>query len=135
MLSILGQQIPLDGGASPKSESSTPARAVLWRQPSGLQICCDRRPLPLQPLPNSHTTGGFQGGKNMSSFQIPIQLSQVRIGDHDLGTDGETTIPEKTIEVTKITIHPEYSELENSYFFERLLYCQATLILSFSANP
>ena len=58
----------------------------------------------------------------MSSFQIPIQLSQVRIGDHDLGTDGETTIPEKTIEVTKITIHPEYSELENLYFFLKDFY-------------
>ena len=42
-------------------------------------------------------------------FHFIISLSQVRLGDHDLSMEGETTIPEKTIEVTKITIHPDYS--------------------------
>ena len=42
-------------------------------------------------------------------FHFIISLSQVRLGDHDLSMEGETTIPEKTIGVTKITIHPDYS--------------------------
>jgi len=45
-------------------------------------------------------------------YPTPIQPEdlKVRIGDHDLSMEGETTIPEKTIEVAKITIHPDYSE-------------------------
>jgi len=34
---------------------------------------------------------------------------KVRIGDHDLATTGETSIPEKTISVSKITNHPSYA--------------------------
>ena len=34
---------------------------------------------------------------------------KVRIGDHDLDATGETTIPEKTISVSKIINHPGYN--------------------------
>jgi len=43
--------------------------------------------------------------------QQPLTTSQVkvRIGDHDLAATGETSIPEKTISVSKITNHPSYA--------------------------
>ena len=47
--------------------------------------------------------------KRMSKMNHSIGFPQIRLGDHDLSMEGETTLPEKTIEVAKITIHPEYS--------------------------
>ena len=57
--------------------------------------------------------------KRLPKMNYSIRFFQVRIGDHDLSMEGETTIPEKTIEVTKITIHPDYSEYYGFNHFSR----------------
>ena len=61
-------------------------------------------PTPLQPMDLKVVLSSL-----CTLFHFIISLSQVRLGDHDLSMEGETTIPEKTIGVTKITIHPDYS--------------------------
>ena len=44
----------------------------------------------------------------------PANDVSVRIGEHDLSTTGETTLPEKTIAVTAIKNHESYSAATTS---------------------